>query len=175
MNVARSLKPHDVSVLLARALNPGATYRDLAAAVGMSVGEAHNATKRLLSARLLRKESGAINVRGALEFLTYGVPYVFPGELGPETRGVPTAYSAPPLSEEVHGARPVVWPSADGLVRGDSLAPLCAHAPQTMEAHPALYRLLALVDTLRVGRARERDLARRYLEDALRSLGDPAA
>ncbi len=166
MEKAVTLKPQDVVVLLQRASKPGEPYRELATAVGLSVGEAHNATKRLMAARLLVAEGETVNLSGALQFLSAGVPYAFPGVLGPETRGVPTAHSAPPLSTEIESQDKVVWPSLHGEMRGNRLIPLSPYAPETLHANPDLYRLLTLVDALRIGRARERKLATRYLEEA---------
>ena len=85
------LRPHDVAVALQLALSPGMHYRALAQAVGLSQGETHNAVQRLIASRLIRGEDRAANTGALLEFLSGGVPYVFPAEPGPETRGVPTS------------------------------------------------------------------------------------
>lgn len=162
-----ALRPHDVCVALQLAITPKTTFRDLAQAVGVSVGEAHNAAKRLEVARLFMGDLREVNRRALQEFLVSGVPYAFPGELGPEVRGVPTAYSGPALADEMASPHTVVWPSVHGRLRGLSLTPLCPSAPETIETSPELYRLLTLVDALRVGRARDRNLAQRLLETEL--------
>lgn len=159
-----SLRPHDVCVLLQFALKPEMTYRELSHLVGLSLGEAHNATKRLAIARLVPQGGGMVNASACLDLLVSGVPYVFPGELGPEARGVPTAHSGPKLRERFPDAEPVVWPSAHGTVRGLSLAPLCQSAPNIAITNPALYEWLAVVDSIRIGRARERTMAREFLQ-----------
>jgi hypothetical protein len=149
------------------ALAPGRTFAVLAAEVGLSVGEAHNAVQRLLGARLLSARGRRV-VRPALyEFVVSGVPYAFPAILGGETRGVPTASSAPPLSRRMAPGGTVVWPSADGSARGQSLTPLYPGAVTLPRRNRALYHLLALVDAVRVGRARERRLAKELLRAAL--------
>jgi hypothetical protein len=48
-----------------------------------------------------------------------------------------------------------------------SLTPLYQAAPKTVQHNPALYGLLTLVDTLRIGRARERQLATTMLAHAV--------
>ena len=169
----QGLRSHDVCVLLQLALRPDLTFRELASGVGLSLGEAHNSRKRLEAAGLMQPGGARINVSGALEFLSAGVPYVFPGTLGPDTRGVPTAFSAPPLSDHIQTEESIVWPSAEGTVRGLSLQPLCAGAPGTKDSNPALYRLLTLVDGIRVGRARERRLATEHLERLLDADHEP--
>lgn len=162
-----SLRPHDICVALQLVLTPGFSYRELAHDVGLSLGEAHNAVKRLEQARLFIPDPGRVNVPALLELLVHGVPYVFPGQLGPDTQGVPTAHSGPALVEHLSGVDVIVWPSADGEIRGQALAPLCASAPDLVQRNEALYRWLTLVDALRIGRARDRGLAEGILRDEL--------
>lgn len=52
-----------------------------------------------------------------------------------------------------------VWPDMDGKVKGRAIEPLHSGVPKATQADPQLYALLALVDVLRVGRAREREFA----------------
>lgn len=162
-----SLRPGDVAVALELALRPAEAFVPLAQAVGVSLGEAHNAVRRLRAARLLAPDQRRVTATALVELLVSGVPYVFPGVLGPAARGVPTAWSAPPLSELFSGADPVVWASAGGNLRGQTLTPLYPGAPSRAKARPDLYQLLALVDALRVGRARERALATTQLRKRL--------
>lgn len=162
-----TLRPHDVAVALQLALTPGLSYRALAEAVGLSQGEAHNVVRRLAAARLVRADTRAAHLGALLEFLSGGVPYVFPAEPGRETRGVPTAHAAPPLAAEFPAADAVVWPAVDGDRRGAAVEPLYAGAPATARRNSPLYELLALVDTLRIGRARERGRAKVLLQERL--------
>lgn len=167
-----SLRPHDVAVALQLALTPALSYRALAQAVGLSQGEVHNAVKRLAFARLVRQDTRAVHRGALLEFLTGGVPYAFPAEPGPETRGVPTAHAGPSLAADFPDAAPVVWPSVDGRHRGAAVEPLYAGAADTLRHNPELYDLLTLVDALRIGRARERLRARDLLKDRLTAAVD---
>ena len=164
------LKPQDVLVSLKLAALRGApwTYASLAEQLGMSPSEVHAATKRAVRAGLLLQDRQP-NTAALLEFLTHGVRYAFPLERGPITRGMPTAHGAPPLSEVISGGdQPPVWPDPHGEARGESVAPLYRSAVHAARGDAALYRLLALVDALRGGRARERALAQRFLKDDLK-------
>ncbi|MGC1646779.1 MAG: hypothetical protein WA741_13190 [Candidatus Sulfotelmatobacter sp.] len=58
---------------------------------------------------------------------------------------------------------PPVWPNPAGLVRGIAFSPLYKNVPQAALRDPQLYELLALVDAIREGRAREREIAIREL------------
>lgn len=168
MNASQiSLRPHDVCVALQLVLTPTFSYRSLAQDVGLSLGEAHNSVKRLEIARLFLSNAGGVNVPALLELLVHGVPYVFPGQLGAETQGVPTAYSGPVLQERLSGVDSIVWPSAEGQMRGLALVPLCAAAPAMLQNNEALYRWLTLVDALRVGRARDRRIAEEVLKQEI--------
>jgi hypothetical protein len=66
--------------------------------------------------------------------------------------------------------QPPVWPDPEGEVRGVGFEPLCKSAPKAARKDPVLYELLALVDALRDGRARERPIAERELSTRLRTL-----
>lgn len=96
--------------------------------------------------------------------------YAFPAKLGQVTRGVPTAYAASPLKEELQAGTdlPPVWPHKDGTMRGTSVEPLYKSATEAALSEPALYELLALLDALRMGRARERQLAAHFIEERLK-------
>jgi len=110
-----------------------------------------------------------LNRSALLEFLLHGVRYAFPAEKGSPTRGVPTSYAAAPLRKSIAdaGELPPVWPYADGPVRGYSFTPLHKNVPQAALEDKRLYELLALVDALRDGRARERELAVKELTKRL--------
>ena len=103
--------------------------------------------------------------------------YLFPGGKGALTRGVPTAYAASPLKEQIapDGEPVPVWPCAEGTVRGYSFSPLHKNAPLAALEDQRFYELLALVDALREGRARERELAGRELKLRLEASGHAAS
>jgi hypothetical protein len=60
-------------------------------------------------------------------------------------------------------ALPPVWPHPEGKVRGVTLEPIHRTATTAAEKDPTVYKVLALLDALRDGRARERALAEREL------------
>lgn len=94
-----------------------------------------------------------------MELLQYGIKYVFPQQPGAIVRGVPTAHSAPPLDAIIQSEEKYVWPSGKGSARGQSIIPLYPTVVDAVKLDSLLHELLALVDVLRVGRARERELA----------------
>jgi hypothetical protein len=172
------LKPQDVLVLLKLVALGGHqwTYNRLALELGMSPSEVHSAIKRALSASLaLQKEGGIVpNIRNLEEFLVHGLRYVFVPERGQMSRGVLTAHAGPPLAKHfVSDAEPPpVWPSAKGEDRGIEFSPLYKSAPEAAQRDPLLYELLVLVDAIRGGRAREREMAIRELTKRLEQYGE---
>ena len=105
------------------------------------------------------------------EFLIHGVQYAFPAKRGGPVRGMPTAHAAPPLNQHFGEAfePPPVWPDPQGTVRGTEFSPLYKNVPAAARRDPKLYELLALVDAIRDGRIRERELAIRELESRIDS------
>ena len=169
------LKPQDVLVLLKLvALGPGRwSYNVLANDLGMSPSEVHAAVKRAVAARLAvsRGDVVAPAFVALTEFLTHGVQYAFVPERGALTRGMPTAHAAPPLRDALAASNDPspVWPDPDGEVRGLAFSPLYKAAPKAARKDPRLYELLALVDAVRGGGARERALALKLLEKRLQA------
>jgi hypothetical protein len=104
------------------------------------------------------------------EFLIYGVKYAFPVHRGGLVRGMPTAHAAPPLKEQMAESSdpPPVWPDPEGAVRGLEFSPLSKNVPAAARRDPKLYELLALVDAIRDGRAREREIAISELEQRIK-------
>lgn len=144
----------------------------LAADLSQSPSQVHASLKRLERSGLIDPATGKPRLRAVQEFLLHGVKYVFPPRRGETTRGVPTAHAAPPLADELAQGDdlPPVWPDAAGKVRGVLFEPLHHSAQKAALKDPAVYELLALIDALRGGRARERQIAERHLTQRLSEL-----
>ncbi len=165
------LRPLDIVVALAIhdiAVAPW-TYATLAGQIGISDSQAHTAVKRMVGAHLLDGVSRAIRARNLLEFIEHGIRYAFPVEPGPFTRGIPTGASAPPLDAFLRrdSTGELVWPDVLGTVMGQSITPLHPTVPTIAKTHPSFHQVLALVDALRLGGARERELAVKELRSRL--------
>lgn len=163
----RALKPVDIVVGLQLMLIPGATFKNLAASIGLSTGEAFNSVRRLGESKLLQPTERRPVQEILVRFLIAGVPYSFPPVFGPTVRGIPTALSGPLLRDRVESSEPMVWAHPDGDVRGRELVPLYRGASELPAKNSALYGLLTLVDALRVGQSRERQLAEEVLRERL--------
>lgn len=155
------MRPHDIVILLKIAAK-GAQHwlmKDLAVELSISAGEVSESINRSVQGGLLSKDKKRLMRSALLEFLQYGLSYVFPQQPGALVRGIPTAHSAPPLDKLIQSGELYVWPSAKGTSRGQAIEPLYKSVVKAIEKDSKLYELLALADALRVGRVREKQLA----------------
>lgn len=101
------------------------------------------------------------NTKALLEFIMYGLRYVFPAKPGEITRGIPTAWAAPVFKNKMFSAGDLVpvWPDPEGNMKGQAITPLAGSVTEAIKDDSHLYALLALTDAMRIGQARERHLA----------------
>ncbi len=135
------LKPQDLAVALQLTQRPGQPFRELALAVGLSPGEAHNAVQRLIEARLVRAPDRSVRLYALHEFLGGGVPYLYrqPGDLySGVTRvaeGNPTLTALLALVDRLRHGGPDERATALSAVRETTRAPYRA-AIQNFESTP---------------------------------------
>jgi hypothetical protein len=163
MRKHNGMRPQDILILL-KLITLGEQpwrYYDVAQALHISQSEVAEGLHRCQQARLVAPNKRKVFRTSLLEFLVHGLKYVFPVQPGPITRGIATAHSAPPLAELIisEGGDAYVWPSDSGTLRGQAIAPLYPTVVAACSQDADLYELLALIDALRVGRAREQKLA----------------
>jgi hypothetical protein len=173
-----NLKPQDILFLLklvARA-KENWSFNQLAVELGMSPAEVHAAAKRTVAARLAIRDDQKIrpDIRNLEEFLSHGIQYVFVPDRGGISRGMPTAHASEYMGQHFVPDQelPPVWPDPQGDVRGESFSPLYKSVPVAAKNDPNLYALLALVDAIRGGRVRERDIAQKELKRRLKEYGE---
>lgn len=161
-NKVMYLQSHDIVVVLKLVLigERRWTYEALAKELCVSPSGLHKSVQRLVKARLIMPSHKPIR-RAVEEFTIHGLKYVFPPERGSLTRGIPTGYAAPPLNQEIiqSNEHPPVWPYEKGNVRGYKFTPLHPEVPRIASNDQEMYELLALVDAIRGGRAREVKMA----------------
>ena len=155
------MSPHDIVVLLKIVSygNQSWQQKAMAEALGISQSEISKSLQRSIFAGLLDPKGKKVMRLALMEFLQYGLRYVFPQKPGPVVRGVPTSHSAAPLNQNIQSTEHYVWPYGKGKVRGQSIIPLYNSVPEASLKDEKLHELLALIDALRVGRARERAMA----------------
>lgn len=169
------LKPQDIVVALKLVARGDAewTQPELARSLHLSVSEVNHGLKRLAACHLFNVRERRVIRAGLSEFLVSGLRYVFPAQLGLFGQGMPTAFSVAPLAEKLRlgDEDGVVWALSGKAARsrGRVIAPLYRNVPMAAADDPMLHEYLALADTLRIGRARERAMAREELSKRLAS------
>ncbi len=164
-----NMRPQDIVVLL-KIIAIGDNewlHHTLAQDLGISQSEVSQSLNRSRYAGLIDDSRKNIMRMALLEFLQSGLRYVFPAKPGALVRGVPTAHSASPLNKIIQSDEDYVWPSANGQSRGQAITPLYPSVLDAIKKDATLYELLALVDAIRVGKAREKELAKKELEKRL--------
>lgn len=148
--------------------------RALEESTGISKSEVSGGLRRCAELGLVRPARGSglplVNTRELYEVLAHGLKYFFPARPGAIVRGIPTAFAAPVLAGKLMtaGEHIYVWEDAFGRDLGQRVEPLYKSVPYAVRKDAALYELLALVDSIRLGQAREVGLARKTLEQRLR-------
>lgn len=178
----KGMRPQDIVVLLAIVAKQregwnGAGFKEIHRSPypqNKHLAEILNISAAEISASLYRSEyAGLISdigktkqvlLQALLEFLKYGLKYVFPVQPGAIVRGIPTAHSAEPLNNKLSFQEEMVWEHPDGVLRGQAIVPLYVTVPEIVKKNQLLYEFLALTDSIRIGGAREKELAIQELE-----------
>lgn len=162
MKKHNGMRPQDIVVLLKiiSIRNDMWLSIDIANATGISPSEVSEALNRCKIAKLIDSKKRKVNINSFIEFLIYGLKYVFPIEPGAIVKGIPTAHSASPIKELISSETDVyVWSYAKGSHRGQAIEPLYKTLPQIVQEDKLFYEMLTIVDTIRVGRVREIKIA----------------
>lgn len=174
------VKPQDVVVLAKLVVHQGdmsLTQNSIATDLCLSPSQINSAFKRLVAAGLITPYQPPLKpqviIQAAEEFFIHGLKYFFPAKLDVLARGIPTSYAGPSLKKQIiAGNDPIpVWPFGEGTERGVALKPLYPSVPLaiTKNPDPAFYDLLTLIDAIRGGRAREKQIAVQKVSEILKN------
>lgn len=169
MKKNNGMRPQDVVILLKIAAKGDKDWlmKDISAELFISASEVSEALNRNVYAGLIAADKRRIMKMSFLDFLRYGLKYVFPQRLGSMTRGIPTAHAAAPLNKIIQSDKPYILPHPEGEVNGLAVMPLIASLPEACLQDAAFYELVALTDALRIGNVREQLLAYEELKNRL--------
>lgn len=172
------IKPQDVVVLckmLAKQNDQQWSQNSIASELFLSPSQVNSAFRNLVAAGLLTqyhtKSKPEPILQACEEFFIHALKYLFPGKMGEISRGIPTSYAAH-MKDEIHaGSEPIpVWPYAEGKKRGVALKPLYHTVPKSIDKYPdaLFYEFLGLLDAIRSGRAREKNIAAQKISSLLK-------
>lgn len=168
------VKDSDVYVLGGLLARDGAwSYRSLAERLRVPHAVVQRALSRAEDAGLYSVPRRRVHLPHFEEFAVHALRFLAPARLGALTRGVPAAWAAVPMNEAISSSGeepPPIWPYAHGHVRGQAVEPLHRAAPEAVGEWSDLGEILTLLDSLRVGDARVRNVAEDLLSTRLRSV-----
>jgi len=169
MKKHNGMRPQDIAILLKIATFKDKPWfgKEVAIALSISSSEVSESLNRSAFAGLLDTSKSKLMKQALLEFLEHGFKYVFPQQPGPLVRGLPTAHSAPPLNKLIQSQEYYVWPDASGDQRGQAIEPLHPGVIKAAKSDKEFYELVALTDSIRIGRTRELSLAIRELKNKI--------
>lgn len=158
MRKHNGMRPQDIVILLKITTLPENTawkMMDLVSSLHLSQSEISESLNRSSLAGLIDFEKKKVMRLSLIEFLEHGIHYVFPQHPGALVRGIPTAHSHPEMKKKIVSSENYVWADAEGKVRGQAIEPLAKSVVKAVRQDEQLYKLLALVDVIRVGKTRE--------------------
>lgn len=151
------MRPHDVAILL-KIIGIDSQHWNLAglsSALRISLSEISESLNRSWIANLIDYKKKKINRQNLMEFLEHGVKYVFPQHPGTMARGIPTAHSHAFMKKYFKSEMNYVWPDNNGKELGLVIEPFYPKQVESVKEDEKFYKLLALVDVIRVGKVRE--------------------
>lgn len=164
-----TMRPQDIVVLLKIILFEDKSWNqlNLSEELYLSQSEISQSISRSKYAGLLDPKGRHVRRLALMNFLNYGVEFVFPQQPGAVVRGFPTAHSVPPLTDTIQSGENYVWPTGKGTLKGQSIVPLYPGVIDACRIDSRLHEVLALVDAIRVGRAREKEIAVNELKNRI--------
>lgn len=157
-------------LLMKLMVHPGMPQKNLAKELFISTAEVSHGMKRLRVSQFINQES-SVSKEAVIEFLIHGLKYIFPAEFGTLGAGVPTAYAKPGFKYVRYKKDDVyVWPHPQGSERGVVLKPIYPTLPDACLQDDQLYTIAALTEMIRVGRAREKNIAAEEITQFIRGL-----
>ena len=151
------MRPQDVAILLKIVSINSENWQlaRLANSLRISISEVSESLNRSKIAGLIDYNKKKVSKQNLLEFLEHGVRYVFPQEPGALTRGIPTAHSHSYMKNVFNSEMDYVWPDTNGTTMGLMIEPFYTKQVEAVNEDELYYKLLSLVDVVRVGKVRE--------------------
>ena len=151
------MRPQDVAILLKIISKNSHNWQivELANSLRISISEISESLNRSRIAGLIDYNKKKVNRQNLFEFLEHGVRYVFPQEPGAMVRGIPTAHSHSSMKKNFVSNVDYVWPASNGKAMGLMIEPFYPKQVEAVGEDEIYYKLLSLVDVIRVGKVRE--------------------
>lgn len=157
MRKHNGMRPQDVAILLKIIAIDNQQWQmaGLANSLRISISEISESLNRSRIAGLIDYNKKKVSRQNFFEFLEHGVRYVFPQQPGTMARGIATAHAHPFMKSSFVSELDYVWPQNNGKLMGLIIEPFYKNQVEAVEEDEFFYKLLSLVDVIRVGKVRE--------------------
>jgi hypothetical protein len=161
MKKHNGMRPDDIVILLKIISynHDNWLMKDLGNDLFISLSEVCESLNRSVISSLISNNKKRIMKSPFLDFLLFGLKYVFPQKPGSIVSGLKTSHSTLPLSDLILSDEIYVWPYIEGDSKGFAIDPLHPNVPKACLKDPKLYELLSMVDVIRLGNKREFNIA----------------
>ncbi|HNZ43666.1 MAG TPA: hypothetical protein PLB59_06235 [Bacteroidales bacterium] len=161
MRKHNGMRPQDIAILIKIIAIGDSDWRlsDLSNSMFISLSEISESLNRSRIAGLIDYNKDNVNRQNLIEFLEHGLKYVFPAEPGAMVKGIPTAHSHPFMKDHFESELNYVWRDPVGNFMGLVIEPFYLKQVEAIKIDAKFYKLLALIDVIRVGRVREQKIA----------------
>lgn len=165
MRKHNGMRPQDLVILTELLVNPESSSqkKELANRLYISQSEVSESMNRSVLSGLV-SDKGKVYRQSFFEFIRYGFKYIFPVKPGGMVHGWATAHSHAFMKKVFESEVNYVWADFQGPDHGLSIEPLYAKQTKAVKDNLNLYKALALMDVVRVGRTREIPVALEELE-----------
>lgn len=158
------------------------SVRNLGYSLGISKTEISASLKRCIDSKLLvfldsrggellniNSYEWTVNLKALFNLIQYAFPYFYPIRQTGLAYGMRTCFSAPILADEILSAGDTlyVWPIESGDTFGIGIEPIYKSVAFAASHDKYIYDCFALIDAIRMGNSRERNVALNLLEHAL--------
>jgi hypothetical protein len=146
------------------------TFAQVSEVMGISSSQVHLAWGRLVNSDLADREYKRPLRKNLLEFLCHGVKYSFPATQRGIGKGMVTGLSHPIVKRKLRASTDIqyVWESPKGKEKGVIVDPIHKSAVNVAQASTLAYQIFATLDSIRLGKARERQIATDIMKDLLK-------
>jgi biotin operon repressor len=163
------MKRQDIFILLWLCLqDKKPSQKEISEKLDISRAAVSYSIDRCIGLNILDKKKYQVRKQAFLEFIFYGLPYIYPAVKGSIVKGIPTGVSAYPLNQSFSPDPGYVWPTEHATHSGIAIEPLYPSIPLVALNEPRLYEICALVDAVRIGQTREKVEAYRLLKEIIK-------
>jgi hypothetical protein len=173
MRIHNGMRPQDIAILLKIIAKRGDLWqnKDLAAELFLSPAEISLSLERSSIAGLLNADKKKVHKQTFMDFIQHGLHVVFPVIPGGIVNGLYTAHSHPFMQSHFPSNEAYVWPDVTGMDRGQAIVPLYKDVVKAAKSDADLYKMLAILDIVRVGKVRELNLG---IEELNKLINEPS-